>query len=680
MIDFTHVEQQTPMDRAFASGQSLTEMADSVAVQQTIAIVTRFKKGDAIPMTKNNKAQPSAVAQIVRLVAIGMAIFQIYTAQFGLYSALVQRSVHLAFAIALVFLLYPLSRKHKDSFSKPIRLIDWGLAVVGITTLVHIIVSYKTLALRGGEATAADLWFGSMLILLVLECTRRLMGPALPIITLVAILYTFFGDSIPGLWGHFPIDHEQFISYQYLTTEGLFGIPLGVSASFIFIFIMFGSFLVSSGTGEFFIKFANALAGHFRGGPAKVAVVSSGFFGTISGSAVANVVSTGSFTIPLMKKIGYRDVFAGAVESVSSTGGQFMPPVMGAGAFIMADMLGVPYLEVIKAAIIPGVLYFLALFWMIHMEALKLGLRGLNREELPPLWSTIRAGGHLMVPAFLLVGFLIMGYSPMKSGLWAIIAVWVISAIRKATRMGWRSVLTAMENGATGCLEVALACASAGIVIGCITQTGLGLKFSGLIIQAAGGNLILSCIFVMIASLILGMGLTTSAAYILTVILGGPVLIELGVNPLAAHMFVFYYACLSTVTPPVALASFAGAAIAGSKPFATGFESMRLAAVAYLVPFFFIYSPVLIWQGSLGAICLAIFSATIGTIALGSGMIGYLMDRLNWFNRILLLAAGIGMIKPGLWTDIFGVAVLGGLAYYQYWNTCKLGNTSVPVA
>ena len=622
-------------------------------------------------VTKETDHRISLIAQIVRIVAIAMAVFQIYTAQFGLFSALVQRSIHLAFACTLVFLIYPLGKRFAGAYSWRLRMIDWGLAAVAITTLVHLAMTYKTLAMRGGEASTADLWLGGILLLLVLECTRRLMGPALPIITLIAILYTLLGDRIPGMWGHFPIDHEQFISYQYLTTEGLFGIPLGVSASFIFVFIMFGAFLVSSGTGEFFIKFSNALAGHFRGGPAKVAVVSSGFFGTISGSAVANVVSTGSFTIPLMKKIGYRGVFAGAVESVSSTGGQFMPPVMGAGAFIMADMLGVGYLEVVKAAILPGVLYFLALFWMVHMEALKLGLRGLNREELPPLWATIKAGGHLMIPAFLLIGFLIMGYSPMKAGLWAIISVWVISAIRKATRMGFRAVLNAMEKGATGCLEVALACACAGIVIGCVTQTGLGLKFSGLIIDAAGGNLILSLIFVMFASIILGMGLTTSAAYILTVILGGPVLIELGVNPLAAHMFVFYYACLSTVTPPVALASFAGAAIAGSKPFATGFESMRLAAVAYLVPYFFVFSPELIWKGSLGAIGLAAFSATIGTIALGSGLMGYLVDRLNWIFRLLLLAAGVALIQPGLWSDIFGVIVLGGLALYQRWQGRK---------
>ncbi|KJS33077.1 MAG: hypothetical protein VR64_03985 [Desulfatitalea sp. BRH_c12] len=618
----------------------------------------------------------SPMMQIVRVVAIGMAVFQIYTAQFGLFSALVQRSIHLAFACTLVFLLKPFSKRLNENSPFLQRLFDWALTAMAVVSLVHLAWSYKSLAMRGGEAGVADLWLGGILLLLVLEATRRIMGLALPIITLVAVLYTFLGDRIPGMWGHFPIDYEQFISYQYLTTEGLFGIPLGVSASFIFIFIMFGAFLVSSGTGEFFINFSNALAGDYRGGPAKVAVVSSGFFGTISGSAVANVVSTGSFTIPLMKKIGYRPVFAGAVESVSSTGGQFMPPVMGAGAFIMADMLGVPYLEVLKAAILPGILYFLALFWMIHMEALKLGLRGLNREELPPLWATLKAGGHLMIPAVLLITFLIMGYSPMKAGLWAIISVWLVSFFRQSTRMGLRSVLQAMEKGATGCLEVALACACAGIVIGCVTQTGLGLKFSGLIIAAAGGNLLLSLIFVMFSSLILGMGLTTSAAYILTVILGGPVLIELGVNPLAAHMFVFYYACLSTLTPPVALASFAGAAIAGSRPFATGFESMRLAAVAYLVPFFFVFSPELIWKGTLSAIGLAALSATIGTIALGSGLIGYLLDRLNWFFRLLLLAAGFAMIKPGIYTDISGLILLLGLGAYQFWKSRRtLGKT-----
>jgi len=621
-------------------------------------------------MMEEKKSQGlSLIRQVVRVVALGLAIFQIYTAQFGLYSAMVQRPIHLAFACALVFLLFPVSPRFKNRpYPLLWRMIDWGLIALCAWTLIHVTFSYKTLAVRGGEASTTDLWLGSVLILLVLECTRRLMGWALPIIAVVALVYNLVGDRIPGVWGHSPIDLEQLVSYQYLTTEGLFGIPLGVSASFIFLFIMFGAFLVKSGTGEFFIKFANALAGGYRGGPAKVAVMSSAFFGTISGSAVANVVSTGSFTIPLMKKIGYRPVFAGAVESVASTGGQFMPPVMGAGAFIMADMLGVSYLEVCKAAIIPAVLYFLALFWMVHMEALNEGLRGLNREELPRLGPVIRSGGHLMLPAFILVGFLILGYSAMKSGLWAIIAVWLVSWIKKATRMSFRSVLIAMEKGATGCLDVALACACAGIVIGVVTQTGLALKFSGLVIEAAGGNLILSLVFVMAASLVLGMGLTTSAAYILTVILGGPVLIQLGIHPLAAHMFVFYYACLSCITPPVALAAFAGAAIAGCKAFATGFESMRLAAIAYLVPYFFVYNPVLIWKGSAWEIGQAVLTAILGTLALGSGMMGYLLTRLNWFFRLLLLVAGLGLIKPGLFTDIFGALVLVGVYVYQRWS------------
>jgi TRAP transporter 4TM/12TM fusion protein len=606
---------------------------------------------------------------IVRLVALSMAAFQIYTAHFGLFSAMVQRPVHLAFACTLVFLIFPIAPNYYKYRPYPwvLRVFDWVLIALSVWALVHLIITYKTLAARGGMASTYDLWMGGLIIVLVLECTRRLIGPALPLIALAALAYTRYGDLIPGKWGHYPIDMEMIVRYQYLTMEGLFGIPLGVSASFIFIFILFGAFLVASGTGEFFIKFANSLAGHLRGGPAKVAVFSSAFFGSISGSAVANVVSTGSYTIPLMKKIGYRKRFAAAVEAVSSTGGQFAPPVMGAAAFIMADMLGVPYLEVVKAAIIPAGLYFFALFWMVHMEALKLDLRGMERSQLPRFWPVLLSGGHLMLPAFLLVGLLAMGYSPMKCGLWATVAVWVVSAMKKATRMGLGQVLKAMENGAKGCLEVALACACAGIVIGCVTQTGLGLMFSGLVLDAAGGHLLLSLVMVMISSLILGMGLTTSAAYILTVILGGPVLIEMGIHPLAAHMFVFYYACLSTITPPVALAAFAGAAIAGSKPFPTGFESMRLAAVAYLVPFFFVYSPVLIWKGSAGEIVMATVTATFGTLALGSAMMGFMLKRLNLVSRLLLLIAGLGLIKPGLTTDLFAAVVMGGLYAYQRW-------------
>ncbi len=619
------------------------------------------------------RAAKSLTGRIVTLVALGMCAFHLYTAQFGLFSAMVQRPVHLLFACALVFLIYPPAKQH---LARPRRWLHlaWDWALIGLTawSLMHISLGYKELVLRGGMATTADLWLGGALILLVLEATRRIMGPALPIITLVALAYTIWGHYIPGLWGHRLIDLEQLVSYQYLTTEGLFTIPLGVSASFIFIFILFGAFLVISGTGDFFIQFANGLAGHLRGGPAKVAVLSSATFGSISGSAVANVMSTGSFTIPLMKKIGYKPTFAGAIESVASTGGQFMPPVMGAAAFIIADMLGIAYLEVCKAALIPAVLYFFALLYMVHLEALRQGLRGMSREELPPVGRVLRQGGYLLVPAGVLVAALVGGLSPMKSGLWAIGTVVLIMVVESLVRGNLRQVpgkvLEALEKGAKGALEVALACACAGIVIGNVTQSGLGLKFSSLVIQASAGSLFLSLAFVMVASLILGMGLTTSAAYILTVILAGPVLIQLGVAPLAAHMFVFYYACLSCITPPVALAAFAGAGIAGSKPFATGFESMRLAIIAYIVPFIFVYHPVLIWQGDWWAIALSFVSALMGCMAIGSALMGFLKQRLNIFWRAVLLVAAFMLIMPGYQSDILGAAMLAGLYALQSWR------------
>lgn len=611
-------------------------------------------------MTQDQTKTPTGY--IVTAVALAMCAFHLYTAQFGLFSAMVQRPIHLAFACILVILTVPTQKGLLAKWGLGRKAFDWLLVAAVVATLLHIVLSYRELVARGGAATETDLWLGGLVILLVLETTRRVMGPALPIITIVSLLYTLFGHYIPGLWGHRLIDLEQLISYQYLTTEGLFTIPLGVSASFIFIFILFGAFLVSSGTGEFFIQFANALAGHMRGGPAKVAVLSSATFGSISGSAVANVVSTGSFTIPLMKKIGYRPVFAGAIEAVASTGGQFMPPVMGAAAFIIADMLGITYLQVCKAALIPAVLYFVALLYMVHLEALRRGLRGLSRSELPALIPTIKEGGHLLLPAVLLVTLLVYGYSPMKSGLWALLAVVAISWFKERTRMGPKKILLALRRGALGCLEVALACACAGIVIGCVTQSGLGLKFSSLVIQASGGNLFLSLAFVMVASLILGMGLTTSAAYILTIILAGPVLVDLGVKPLAAHMFVFYYACLSTITPPVALAAFAAAGVAGSKPFPTGFESMRLAIIAYLVPFIFVYHPVLIWQGSWWAILISFVSAVLGCVAIGSALLGYLQTRISLIWRAVLLAAAFMLIMPGYITDLAGAGCL--LAVY----------------
>ncbi len=603
----------------------------------------------------------------VTLIALAMGLFHLYTAQFGLYPAVVQRGIHLLFGLSLVFLIRPARRKVADP-SSWWRIADVVFLTMSLVSLVYIVMEYRNLVLRGGAANTTDLILGSLLIIATLEATRRVLGLALPLIATVSILYALFGHLIPGDWGHRGVYLDELISYQFLTTEGLFSIPLGASANFIFIFILFGAFLVSSGTGEFFIEFATSLAGHKKGGPAKVAILASATFGTISGSAVANVVSTGSFTIPLMKKIGYRPTMAGAIESVASSGGQFMPPVMGAAAFIMADMLGVPYLRVCAAALIPSVLFFFAVLYMVHLEALKQGLQGIPKSELPKIGAVLKRGGYLLIPAPFLITLLVMGYSPMKAGFWAIIAVIVVSWCKAATRMGFSKTVDAMEKGAKGSLEVVTACATAGIVIGVVTQTGIGLKFSGLVISAAGGMLFPALVFIMITSLILGMGLTTSAAYILTVILGGPVLTELGVEPLAAHMFVFYYACLSTITPPVALAAFAGSAIAGAPPFRTGFESMRLAIIAYIVPFMFVYHPVLIWSGGASKIALAFSTALLGCIAIGSALIGYMFGRLNWVFRGVLIFAAWGLIKPGISTDLIGVGVLIGVAALQWFR------------
>jgi len=599
---------------------------------------------------------------LITIVGVAMSLFHIYTAQFGVFSAMVQRPVHLAFAFVLLFLLHPTKKTGEKGWT---HFVDVLFILLSVTTLIHLIATFKDIVLRGGAATQMDLWFGGILILFILEGTRRVLGWALPIIASVFLLYALLGKYMPGLWGHRGVDLESLISYQYLTTEGIFSLPLGVSATFIYIFILFGGFLVASGTGEFFIDFANSIAGNLKGGPAKVAVVSSACFGTISGSAVANVVGTGSFTIPLMKRLGYSPTFAGAVEAVASTGGQIMPPVMGAGAFIIAEMLGIPYINVAIAAAIPAILYYFALMYMVHLEAIRLGLRGIPKEELPHLWKTLKGRGYLLIPAIFLVYWLTVGYSPMKAGFWSIAAVFLFSFVRRATSMGPMKLIEALKRGGTGCLEVVAACACAGIVIGVVTQTGLGLKFSTIVIEASKGFLPLALTFIAITSLILGMGVTTSAAYILTVILGGPVLVKLGVLPLAAHLFVFYYACLSTITPPVALAAYAGAGIAGANPFSVGFVAMRLALIAYIVPYFFVFQPVLIWQGPILSILWAFFTAILGCIALGSGLMGQMVGPLGYMSRIFLIAGGMTLIKPGIYTDIFGMVVLGCILGFQ---------------
>ncbi|HOJ52567.1 MAG TPA: TRAP transporter permease [Syntrophales bacterium] len=610
--------------------------------------------------------------RLVELVAIVMGIFHLYTAQFGLFTATIQRSIHLLFVCIIVYLTVPLFKKQAEGKKKVFAsIVDTLLIVASAVTLIYLVVEYKNLYLKGGEAGVFDLVFGTILIVIVIDITRRTIGWPLPIITLIAIAYSFFGHYIPGSWGHRMIDFEQFISYQYLTTEGLFSIPLGVSASFIFIFVLFAAFLLLSGVGQFFINIANGIAGGWRGGPAKVAIVASSLFGTISGSAVANVSSVGTFTVPLMKKMGYSSVMAGAVESVASTGGQIMPPIMGAAAFIVAEMVGITYLKVCVAAAIPAVLYYFSLFYIAHLEAIKVGMEGLPKEQLPSVKKELTTRGHLVIPAILLVVLLIYGYSPMKAGFWSIVALIVVSYIKRETRMDWGKIVESFTRGAMGVLSVATCCACAGIVIGVVTQTGLGLKFSNLVISAAQGKLLLTLFYTMIAALILGMGLTTSAAYILTAIIAAPALIDLGVKPLVAHLFVFYYACLSTITPPVALASYAAAGIAEAPPFRVGYRAMWLAIVAYIVPYFFVYNPALLFQGPLWFIAFSFFTAIIGCMAIGSAVEGFVFARITWPERILLFFAGLCLIAPGMREAAIGFILFFAIIIFRFFTMKK---------
>ena len=597
------------------------------------------------------------VAKMTTLVAISMSLFHLYTAGYMVFTAMVQRSIHLCFALTLIFLLYPGAGR---SSRKKVPLGDWMLILLSVISCLYITINWEALseAMRIAEPNSVDITLGIITTLLVLEVTRRTAGIALPLVAIGFILYGFVGPYMPGLLNHPGIPLNQFIGMNYLFTEGIFGVPLGVSASFVIIFIIFGGFLEESGGGKFFIDLACAFFGTVRGGPAKIAIFSSGFFGTISGSAVANVVGTGTFTIPMMKRIGYRPHFAGAVEAVASTGGLIMPPVMGAAAFVMAEILGVSYVSVCIAAALPAVLYYFSLFVFIDLEAAKTGLRGIPKEEKPLVKQVIRDGGHLLFPPVLLVYLLaVVQWSPMKSGFYAIVATIVFAMLRKSTRLNGRKLILALRKGATGALQVAAVCACAGIVVSIVSITGLGLTFSSVLIELAHGNLFLLLFLTMIASLILGMGLPATPCYIILAVLAAPAIVEMKISPMAAHLFVFYFGCISAITPPVAVAAYAGAAIAGSDPMRTGYTAWRLGLAAFIVPFMFIYGPPLTMDGTVLEIILASATSLIGVAFLAASIQGFALTGLGLVNRGFLFAAALLLIKPGWITDLIGLII-----------------------
>ena len=495
-------------------------------------------------------------------------------------------------------------------------------------------------------------------IIVVLEGTRRTLGPQLPGLAVIFLGYMFFGQYIPGTLGHRGFRPMTILDQLYTHTDGIIGIPVMVSATFIILFILFGAFLTKSGVGEFFMDFAKSVAGGARGGAAKAAVVASALLGTISGSAAANVVTTGSFTIPMMKRLGYKPHFAGAVEAAASCAGQIMPPIMGAAAFVMAEFTGIPYHQVAAAAAIPATLYFATVFWVIDFESIKVGLKPLPKEAIPELKTVLLKQGHLGIPIVLIIFLFIRGYSPMYVGYWAIISTVVLSWFKKETRMYPKQIVEAMASGARTAAPIAAATACAGIIIGVVGLTGLGLKFSELIIFVSMGQKALALFFTMIAGIILGMGLPTTPAYIMQAALIIPALLRFGIPMIAAHLFAVYFAAISAITPPVAIAAFAAAGVANSNSMQTAWEAMRLGAAAYIIPFMFAYGPALVLIGEPWRIALAAVSALAGCYCLASSLQGYMHTKLYLWQRVVLFGTALAFIQAFWLTDIIAFAVL----------------------
>lgn len=603
------------------------------------------------------------MAKIVAAIAIAFSIFQLYTAIFGVLDAQLQRGVHLGFGLALVFLLYPTCKSWSRHKLHPFDLL---LAVLGAAAPAYIIYEYQNLVLRAGTVSDMDLAVGIIGIILVIEAARRVVGIPMVCVVLVFIAYAFAGPYMPGVLAHRGLTPAQLVSHLYFTTEGIFGIPLGVSSTFIFLFILFGAYLESTGLGKFFIDIANAIAGWASGGPAKVAVLSSGLMGTVSGSSVANVVGTGSLTIPMMKKLGYHKDFAGAVEAAASTGGQLMPPVMGAAAFLMAEFVGVPYIDIVKAAIIPALLYFAGVWLGVHFEAKRSNLKGIPRSELPKIGTLLRERGHLALPLVVIVYLLVSGYTPMRAALVAIILSILCSALRKSTRMKPIEIVEGLEKGARNVLGVLVACAAAGIIIGVVTKTGVGLKLASGLLELSGGMLLPTMFFTMITAIILGMGVPTTANYVITSTIAAPALVQMGVPVLAAHMFVFYFGIIADVTPPVALAAYAGAGISGGNALKTGVNASKLAIAAFIIPYIFVLSPVILMvEGTPLDLISATVTALIGMVSLSSALIGFLVDKCNLLERLLLVAGGLLMIQPGIVTDVIGIVIFVAILLLQ---------------
>lgn len=697
---------------------------EEIAALEAAAVLEEFDRESAF----RNKL-PKGPATLISIMLLVFAVFQLYTTIWTIPPQIL-RAVHLAFVLGLAYLLYP-AEPHmpKDRIAR----YDWVLAALAVALVLYIPLRYEYIIKSVGNYTPVDIAIGAVAILLLMEACRRVVGLPILIIVGAFLLYAAFGNIIPGTFGHRGYSLKQIINQMYYTMNGVFGTPLGVSSTYIFLFIMFGAFLEKTGVGKLFIDLANAIAGKRVGGPAKVAVISSALQGTVSGSSVANTVSTGSFTIPAMKKLGYKAEFAGAVEAAASTGGQIMPPIMGAAAFLMAESTGFTYAEVVKSAIIPAILYFSGILISVHHEARKIGLKGMRDEDIPKIGEVMRERGHLLLPLALMIYLLSTKTTPAYAALGAIVSSLVacslrwlallpLSAMLIGKHMGlhfteyalitigiWLAIclvryfradntglspreraeqalgidpmemVDALKNGSRNVLSVAIACAMAGMIVGTVTLTGLGLKFATGLARLAGDSIYLLLFFTMLSSIVLGMGVPTTANYLITSTICAPAIISMvcsmqgiPVNEptmaivMSAHLFVFYFGIVADITPPVALAAMAGSAIAKGDPFKTGVTATRIAIGAFVVPYIFVMNPMMLMiDATVLEILQSALSALIGMYALSGGLAGFVQDNCKWYERLLLIGGGLGMIIPGTVSDLVGLAILVAVIIIQ---------------
>ena len=600
----------------------------------------------------------------VFIVGLAMSLFHIYVLTIRAIDPWYFRTMHVVFAGVLIFALVPGWKKApKDR----IHLIDYLFVLLVVAPAAYIFIEFDEWIYRVGVVPNKwDFFFSALFVIAVVEMTRRATGWTLAILSGLFILYGHFGNYMPGLFYHKGYPWARMITYLF-SLDGILSLPVLASAHYIFLFVLFGAFIEASGAGKFFVDLARCATGRLRGGPGKVSIVSSAFIGTASGSSVANVVVDGVFNIPMMKHAGFKAHVAGAIEAMNSAGGQIVPPVMGAGAFLMAEILGIPYAQVALAAVIPAVLYYFAAYWMIDFYSARAGLWGMKREDIPIFRKIMVEKGYLLASLVVLaVALMVFMYSPYRSAMLAIITLIIVSWIRKETRLGLKSIVETLAKGARGSIEIAATCAAAGIIVGVLTQTGLGMKFAMIIINYSGGSLILALIFTMFIAIILGMGMPTTAAYAISASVLAPALIQLKVPAIAAHLFIFYFACLSALTPPVALAAYAAAAIAKAKAWDVGWYSMRFATAGFIIPFMFVYGPPMVLIGSASEITIAIITGLIGTMTLAAAVQGWLLKAASWMERGILLLAALALIKPGWVTDLIGLGLLVIVAVFQY--------------